>query len=64
MKNKDGISWEYWLLVLGVRSLDSAYNLPEIEEHFDYFKEYWRNGLPQYKALDNFSKYLDETINI
>lgn len=54
--------WEYWLLILGVRAVDTAHPFPEIGKHLDYFKEYWRKGLSQYRALDNFSKYLDEKV--
>lgn len=53
------VTWEYYLLILGARSLDSAYTLTDIYNHINYFKNCWSNHLSQYKALEFFSFELD-----
>lgn len=62
MENNEWVSWEYYLLVLGARSIDSAYNLPEIYNNIEYFKNCWQNHISQYKALEFLSFELDNKI--
>lgn len=60
--NEDWISWEYYLIWLGERSVDYAYTKEMLEENIEYFRKCYNNRLSTYKALEWLSFELDEKL--
>ena len=56
-------SFEKYLIYLGIRSNEYTYDLKELFDNLDYFKECFNRRLSCYKALLFLCDYLNEKQN-
>ena len=56
-------SFEKYLIYLGIRSNEYTYDLEELFDNLDYFKECFNRRLSCYKALLFLNDYLTEKQN-